>query len=372
MKFNRKSVLVIGCGAAFVAACSGQLVVDDRKGNLDFKDGGGGATSADASRADGGGVGAGGVAGHVASGGSASGGVDAGGAMLPVASGGSTSRDAGRGTPPRWMGNPSDCPSAQPVHGTSCSAALGRTCAYYTPSQGASIYNFCDCLPATETITLWSCVDNGATGTNCPSTQPEEGSSCAAANGPCQYPRHTTCTCASPSSGDEWHCQNPDEPPLSDGTHPTTLDETKRVRDLTDADRQAWCEWYGVVQYAVYRPPNSLPAETPLSPAGYTTNTACSFSYSGFACSGAMPLSLPISYCKGNLGLSQCDAPVSELSDCVLTMQRECRPSPFGCALYLRARGCSGTIVTAPDTGDAGAGAINPFDTSLGCPVRVR
>lgn len=358
MKLNQKSVLGIGCGAAFIAACSGKLVVDDRKGNLEPKDGGGGASGTDASRATGGGVSAGGVGTR-----------GAGGVSEQPEAGRQDSGQGGTGGTvlPRWTGNPNDCPVAQPTSETACSAAPGRTCAYYTPDQGGSIYNFCNCLPATETSTLWSCVENGATGALCPSTQPEEGSACVAESLPCQYPPHTACTCAGQSPGGGWHCGDPDFPGLPNGTHPTTVDESKRVRDLTDAERQAWCAWYEVL-VVTYRPPYSPPPEGPLSPDGYTMNTGCNISNGDFACRGNMPTSLPVSYCKGNLGLSTCEAPVSELSDCVLTTLRGCLPSPFGCALYLGAPGCSGTIVMNP-AADAGA---YPPDPTADCPVRVR
>ena len=200
----------------------------------------------------------------------------------------------------------------------------------------------------------------------------------------CFYPPYITCTCSIEGFDNAWHCEDLSAPLIVDGTHPASIDEMKRVRDLTDAERQTWCEWYAVLN-SVYRPPLPLPPETPLTPHGYTTNQPCTVSAAGFQCRGAVPTSLPISYCKGNLALSECEAPLSELNDCVLTMQRECRPSPFGCAPYLGAPGCSGTIVTAlgpngiggnsstgGSTGTAGPDGSDSTDPGSACSVRVQ
>jgi hypothetical protein len=146
--------------------------------------------------------------------------------------------------------------------------------------------------------------------------------------------------------------------------HPTTLDESKPINQLNDDERRAFCAWY---QLTWREPGFPEPPETPLSPEGFTTNTACAMG-NRFPCSAAIP-DLPTSYCIGNLSLSSCSAPVSELADCLLTVQDRCWPSPHGCPRYFEKPGCSGTLVNSVEPIAGGYGGANGLPD---CSVRVQ
>lgn len=120
---------------------------------------------------------------------------------------------------------------------------------------------------------------------------------------------------------------------------------------LTDAERQAWCEWFVA---ATQDPP-----KTELTPTsdGYYQGSTCTGSIN-FYCNGVEPTKLPVSACVDNLALSPCTATVFDLTDCALTIAGGCTPAPYGCARYFEEPGCSGTIVIAnsnePDAGGWG------------------
>jgi hypothetical protein len=81
-------------------------------------------------------------------------------------------------------------------------------------------------------------------------------------------------------------------------------------------------------------------------------------------CSLAMPTNFPASARIENLELSRCSAPLSELSECVLTMQSEW-PTGHGCGHFINAPGCAGTIVI-----EGGPSASDPRHDF--CRLRVR
>jgi len=162
------------------------------------------------------------------------------------------------------------------------------------------------------------------------------------------------CDCHENGTTPTWSCTSQGEsfPPP-----PAELDPTTPISELTPAERQAWCNWYVFARL----PAGSLePPATSLSPEGYTVDISAS--YGGkHMCDVCLP-SIPLSYCVGNLTLSTCAAPISELTDCVVTTWDSCWPSPHGCGRYVDEPGCSGTIALSNAQGDGG----------YGCPIRVQ
>jgi hypothetical protein len=86
---------------------------------------------------------------------------------------------------------------------------------------------------------------------------------------------------------------------------------------------------------------------------GYTENSAC-IGGGEFPCDARVPL-LSVEQCVANLELSSCEAPVSELTDCLVTVYDGCWPAPHGCARYLEKPGCMGTIAVPVTAGTVGS-----------------
>lgn len=89
-------------------------------------------------------------------------------------------------------------------------------------------------------------------------------------------------------------------------------------------------------------------------------NTACTNGGTDkFMCQAIIP-GIPEEYCRGNLALSTCEAPLSELSDCILTVIDSCWPAPHGCARFMDRPNCHGTMAIDSLIGsDAGGGNCN-------------
>jgi hypothetical protein len=151
------------------------------------------------------------------------------------------------------------------------------------------------------------------------------------------------CTCESPEDGADrgWNCHSLGRSGLPG--HPTTLDETKAVAELTDVERQAWCAWYE----GAYIGPGSPPLSAATVDADGYVAGGITVGWS-FSCMGAV-IGVAATDCAKNLALSTCTAPVSELSDCMLTILDMCFPAPSGCARYLETPGCDGTVIMRND-----------------------
>jgi hypothetical protein len=264
---------------------------------------------------------------------------------------------------PLWTGNPAACPRDPVAREGACSSGEeGLLCAYRFPDpehSSQSVYEECSCLADCGDAAgkrHWYCsVEVGHLTSSCPAQQPEDGSSCFGLKGEtCPYAPGTHCTCPEDPGDVAWSCQE-----IGLHTeHPRGLDESKRVRDLSDSERQAWCAWLA-------RRPPGFPPYPDLDPTcdGFYPDTGCTTS-TYLKCSMAMPTNFPASACIENLQLSRCSAPLYDLSECVLTMQSEW-PTGHGCARFIDAPGCSGTIVRegGPSADDFG----NDF-----CRLRVR
>lgn len=263
----------------------------------------------------------------------------------------------------RWTANPSDCPTDVPETGAACSATEGHICAFRFPdpdNAGYQEYQACGCWLAQDSGELaWNCYEEGS-GPPCPAAQPEDGAGCYGMRGQtCEYPARTACSCDGDGTAENttWSCT--DTLKVANSNEPA-IDSSTPVNALTTDERHTWCQWYlDVVQGG----PGFPEPTDEVDENGYVTNAACSGSGEPNF-SGGMPI-LSTADCVGNLSLTSCEAPLEALNDCVRTFQNRL-PSPRGCAPYLDAAGCSGTMVNAGTPG-SGDGPLNSI-----CWVKVR
>jgi hypothetical protein len=130
------------------------------------------------------------------------------------------------------------------------------------------------------------------------------------------------------------------------------VDPNKPINTLTPSERAEWCDWFASARLGEGYPEDPAP---PVDENGYIFNNGCSFG-NAFMCRAAVP-TIPSAMCEANLALSECEAPISELSDCVSTVYDVCWPSPHGCARYFDRPGCDGTVIREHGEGSAGTGA---------------
>lgn len=126
---------------------------------------------------------------------------------------------------------------------------------------------------------------------------------------------------------------------------PPGIDRTKTIADLTDAEAQAWCEWFVTSAYDEGGAPP--PSDMMVSADGEVWLYAAT--YCG---TPEMPLCiarLSVHHCVANLQLHACTATIGELDDCVHSMVNKCQTVGQGCDAYIAQPSCSQTIVTAVD-----------------------
>lgn len=260
--------------------------------------------------------------------------------------------------------NAAGCPAKAPYELTGCSGE-GDICAYWWKTEeGTQAYVECACREDVGATLKFDCYAGVSGLVACDTVQPANGSPCFGHVGTtCPFPTITECKCEE-GADPVWACSTRD-PAAGLQPPPTTVDGDKPIKDLSAAERTAWCTWYDSTRL----PPGSpQPPESPLDADGWTTNTGCAFGH-GFVCDATLA-QIPISYCEGNLGLSSCAAPVRELTDCILTIQSRlnaptCWPPEHGCARYLEKPGCLGTIVSGLNDGAGGSPAT-------GCTLEVK
>jgi hypothetical protein len=184
------------------------------------------------------------------------------------------------------------------------------------------------------------------------------------------YPGNNDCWCASETDGQHasWTCYALSQP---GPTYPPPPDPHKAIRDLDDAERDAWCFWLACTGYqsTAMTPPSAL-----VSANGYA-----SYRCAGAGTDAPFNASFPqasVEHCKANLALSTCGAQVSDLNDCVYGL---IGGQTLGCGRYLATPDCSGTIATSDaafEGGRGGAGgqggASSPEAYPIVCPLRVR
>lgn len=350
MKTNVQSQLLIASLFVLSGACTRTLTIEESMGQAGAGEAGDAGDAGEAGNAgEAGAAGEAGVAG------------EAGAAGAAGITGGSSSQPPVTSSP--WTGNDANCPAAPPQHAEVCSVEEGLTCAYYgSNDEGHAEYRECACRQFCSGDQQWDCYrDYGTTTMACPAEQPQDGTSCFGSKGAeCWYPKYTTCFCPGNEGDVDWICVS--EVPTAE-EHPTEVDEDRIVADMTDEERATWCAFFTAV-------PAGFP-ERPVLEAdadGLYPNTGCSSTGSTLGCVVAQPSGLPAVACEANLALSTCQATVRDLNDCVLTI-RNLTPSPYGCARYLNAEGCPGTLINGGSDADVEWEPSSPIGNF--CQVRV-
>jgi hypothetical protein len=295
-----------------------------------------------------------------------------GGSTEPGANAGSPSTselDASTSTPPKDMptvdaatapelppstftGNPPGCPSAPPESGTACAQeSAGDVCGYdYAdprPLISQSIYEECQCRVGCDGTLAprWDCYENVVSSRmTCPPERPEDGSSCFGFKGyECRYPTLVTCKCSDNPGDDDWSCETSSNAREVE-PFPALADDSVLVRDISDDDAQAMCGWL------TYRG-EGFPEEPELTPDanGFYPSSGCRGSHY-FDCHIFWPDDAPAAACVDNLAISSCEATLSELRDCMLTMLSSVQVG-LGCGPYFAKAGCAGTIAIPNATG---------------------
>jgi hypothetical protein len=152
----------------------------------------------------------------------------------------------------------------------------------------------------------------------------------------------------------------------SDSTEPASLgvglagrdtsgvDPSRRIKDLSTGEAQAWCGWFSSVFPLVGAP---APEDRPVDPDGFV---------SGYGAIGCETINVCVEHlsehhCAANLAIQPCEATLEELDRCVGVLWGLCELAEQ-CEPFLAAPSCLGTIVAA--LGDPSVGPI--------CRIRVR
>lgn len=245
---------------------------------------------------------------------------------------------------------PIACSDEQPPHLARCDTESELCARWWTdPATDYDRYFACACRAQTSTSLVWDCYESLSGQVVCPHEEPADGSSCFGyLSSRCPYPPQTECECPIVGDDPRWTCVKPEPVP-----EPLdSIDSTKLVRDLSEAEQQTWCEWF----LSITVPPGApAPPNPPPTSDGYYPYRGCMGCGGGIAVNGMIPPGIPVPVCMANLALSTCEAPVAELNDCARSMVASCWPQPRGCTRYFEA-GCSGTIITQ----------------GTSCPLRVR
>ena len=268
--------------------------------------------------------------------------------------------DEPTGESERWLGNAPDCPAHFPG-ATPCDVAEGQICSFAEPDTSNAGYvnqALCGCFEASSSTREWYCYQGQSGPWECPVAEPLTGEPCFGNYGTeCNYPERTLCTCTSGSGF--WSCEELGRADLV--APPASVPADRPITELSDEERADFCDWL----VTTYNGPGfPEPPSGEIDENGYTQNRACTFAWDA-PCSGMIPY-IPSAECEANLRLSTCEAPISELGDCVLTVTDSCWPSPHGCARYLERPGCSGTIVVSTAGLDSSG-----YEAADLCKVRV-
>jgi hypothetical protein len=182
----------------------------------------------------------------------------------------------------------------------------------------------------------------GVNADQCPHQPPDTGSSCAGHEGQiCYYPLGSS-SCA--VSGGNWAFSasaKVDSPPreIERLCPPVGIDETKQVKDLSDAEVDAWCNWYG--------DPSGTPrpAVSPNDRPGFA-NDYVSIYLSMASSVGVCIDELPAALCAKNLRTQPCTATLAQLDDCIETARAGFAPGwvGHGCAPLIANPTCPGVI----------------------------
>lgn len=222
------------------------------------------------------------------------------------------------------------CPETKPSDGDPCSQVETAACIWqWDPSQheGNSGFETIGCFTSlTGSGQRWWKKDtalpqgttepSSADPTLCPLTVPTNGTTCADHAGRvCRYP-FLECTC---KTGEAWDCAEPKynsvfgllPVPVEPLCPPANVDERQQVKDLSDEEALAWCQWFA-------RPGGR--ADVPLNPKdpNDVSNFSAAIAYP-FDEGICLP-ELPFSICVKNLRTQPCTATVRELDECLETI----------------------------------------------------
>jgi len=340
---NLKLVRAIANAAlASLAACNGQLAIEDGSGAGSAGYATGGYTSSSDATAG------------QASGGHA-------GVLLP---GPQTTTPEDKPPSVGSSANASNCPESLPDDESVCGVSEGQYCTYLYDRNSTSndvVSQSCGCWLASGGSMRWDCGEpRGAEA--CPDAQPSTGSDCfGMRDARCSFPPHTECDCmpTSPSANTmSWQCTST-VTERGSASGPPGVDAMKPVAELTDAERSAWCDWYSDIVYEPGAPDHADPVD------------ANGYAASGWIlgsrpeCLACLPL-VSRANCAANLALSSCEAPVGALTDCVVTVQDVCTPAPHGCAPYFDTPNCDGTMLVSRPAD------VAPTSENSSCSIRVR
>lgn len=315
--------------------------------------GGTGATGGAGAAAGAGGAGGAGGTGGTASGGTA----PSTGGTAPAAGSGNSNGASGAGGLPDWLddvppqepvdGSDDDCPIGPLPPDGDC-AELGQLCGY---QWEGSTYQECQCRRTSGGGQRWSCDAFNGDLTHCPTTAPEHDSDCYGFFGlVCPYPPSRECGCN--SSTEVWDCPAPVEPERPDP--PEDLDPERSITEMSDEERQQWCDWYSALAAGPGHPPV---ADVVVDESGYAL-AGCKFDVEG--CQAALAI-VSRAQCIANLEQSECGAPLSLLTKCTGDMfSGGCGRADQECIEFFDTPQCSGTIVTLTFSPSASA-----------CPLKV-
>src|SRR5262245_55961660 len=140
-----------------------------------------------------------------------------------------------------WTANEANCPAAHPDPELSCDVREGQTCAYWFESPpGQGDFMRCTCYEKNSMSKLWECFILDGVHPSCPTALPSSGQGCFGWVAlTCPFP-YVDCNCAS-GADPKWSCGPSGFDHLQPVRNPSPVMQTKRVKDLADAEVQAWC-----------------------------------------------------------------------------------------------------------------------------------
>lgn len=346
MKFSGAIVSVGALAVLGVLGCAGKLEVgDDSRGEPATKgepQSNSGGSSGNGSGGGGGTGGAGPEATTASASGADSCGIVGAGATPSVGDGAWVEEV----TPtPANPGSSEGCPLGPVPPDGECETD-GLTCDYsweWEPGQWQQ--ELCYCARSLGAQQVWKC-SLGGSGPGCPGAMPEDGTNCYGyLESSCSYPGDRECYCD--SAAQIWECTTP-VAPAAPADPPETPDPERVVGDLSEEERETWCEWYSTL---VAGGPGHAPIADQRVEDGCAVQLACGISTR--FCEAALP-SLSVAQCMANLSLSECESPVSKLSGCVLDLaDSSCGPFDYSCFDYLDTPHCDGSIILRADEGGA-------------------
>jgi hypothetical protein len=260
------------------------------------------------------------------------------------------------------------CPAQPAGDGTAC-PVLRQVCDYQRDNGWSS----CVCVAGSKGNT-WSCYGLSA-GYDCPLARPAHGAACGRDDWgrSCHYVRSLACTCDGDrerphqrdircdckKEAETWACANqgvagatgtsadvPFDEAVCYRVPPPRpqppIDESKAIKDLSDAEATAYCEWY----VDLFRGDGPPPPRNP--PRGFDAQ-GNALGYGFTSCEGG-PLTgclstVPVDICVKSLRRKPCAATLRDLDDCVLSFRDDCNIVGGGCRAMAATPECSATLV---------------------------